>query len=57
LAPSLGERRLLVDLRELMHMDEAGRGLLADIHAARSAEFLADTPLTRYFAEQIQRQG
>jgi ABC-type transporter Mla MlaB component len=53
---SLGERKLLVDLRGVMHVDGAGRSLLSAIHAKTGAEFLADTPLTKYFAEEA-RQG
>jgi len=55
LAPSLGERKLLVDLRGLTHVDGAGRNLLADIHAETGADFLADTPLTKHFAEEAQQ--
>lgn len=54
LAPSLGERMLRVDLRGVMHVDETGRNLLAEIHAKTGAEFLADTPLTKFFAEEAQ---
>ena len=56
LAPSLGEKKLLVDLRGLLHVDQAGGRLLANIHAASRAEFLADTPLTKYFAQQARQQ-
>jgi len=55
LAPSLGERMLRVDLRGVMHVDETGRNLLAEIHAKTGAEFLADTPLTKFFAEEAQQ--
>jgi hypothetical protein len=55
LAPSLGEKKLLVDLRGVTHVDEPGRKLLAEIHDRTSAEFAADTPLTKYFAEEAQR--
>jgi anti-anti-sigma regulatory factor len=54
LAPSIGERMLRVDLRGVTHIDGTGRNLLAEIHAKTGAEFLADTPLTKYFAEQAQ---
>ena len=54
LAPSLGQRRLRVDLRGVTHVDGTGRNLLAEIHAKTGAEFVADTPLTKYFAEQAQ---
>lgn len=56
LSASLGGRRLFVDLRGLMHVDEEGRRLLASMHATHGAEFLADTPLTKYFAEQARQK-
>jgi len=55
LAPSLGSRKLSVDIRGLRFIDATGKRLLAEIHAKTGAEFLADTPLTKYFAEQAQR--
>jgi anti-anti-sigma regulatory factor len=57
LAASIGQRRLRVDLRGVTHVDGTGRNLLADMHARAGAEFLADTPLTKYFAEQAQQSG
>ena len=56
LAPSLGTRKLSVDLRGVTFMDVAGRHLLAEIHAKTGAEFLADTPMTKYFAEEATRR-
>jgi ABC-type transporter Mla MlaB component len=56
LAPSLGARRLQVDLRGVTHVDETGQNLLAEIYAHTGAEFLADTPLTKYFAERAQQE-
>jgi len=55
LAPTLGERMLHVDIRGVTRIDETGRQLLAEIHARTQAEFMADTPLTKYFAEQAQQ--
>jgi anti-anti-sigma regulatory factor len=55
LAPSIGQRKLLVDLRGVMHVDETGRNLLAEIHGRTGAEFVADTPLTKHFAEEAQQ--
>jgi anti-anti-sigma regulatory factor len=52
---SLGPRKLLVDLRGVTHVDGTGRDLLAEIHQTTSAGFLADTPLTKYFAEEAQQ--
>lgn len=54
LAPSLGTKKLKIDLRGVTHADATGRSLLGRIHAATSAEFMADTPLTKYFSEQAQ---
>jgi hypothetical protein len=55
LAPSLGPKRLIVDLRGTTRVDPSGTELLANIYAATNAEFLADTPLTKFFAEQAQQ--
>jgi anti-anti-sigma regulatory factor len=55
LASSLGSRKLSIDLRGVTFMDLAGRHLLAEIHAKTGAEFLADTPMTKYFAEEATR--
>lgn len=55
LVPSLGSRRLSVDLRGLTFVDSAGRQLLAEIHAKTEANFVADTPMTKYFAKEAAR--
>jgi hypothetical protein len=55
LASSLGKRRLLIDLRGVTHADRTGRKLLAEIHDRTGAKFVADTPLTKYFAEEAQQ--
>ena len=57
LALSLGERKLLVDLRGVTHVDESGRSVLAEIFAKTRAEFLAETPLAMYFAEDAQQRN
>jgi ABC-type transporter Mla MlaB component len=54
LAPSLGNKGLEIDLRGTTHVDGTGRELLAEIHAKTGAEFVADTPLTKYFAQEAQ---
>ena len=55
LTPSLGSRKLAVDLRGVTFLDTTGRHLLAEIHAKTGAEFLANTPMTKYFAEEAVR--
>jgi hypothetical protein len=52
LAISLGPRKLSIDLRGVTFMDRTGRHLLAEIHAKTGAEFLADTPMTKHFANE-----
>ena len=56
LTPSLGSRKLFVDLRGMTFIDATGKRLLSEIHEETGAEFLADTPLTKYFAEQAQQE-
>jgi ABC-type transporter Mla MlaB component len=55
LAPSLGPKALIVDLRGATRVDPSGTELLADIYGETNAEFLADTPLTKFFVEQAQQ--
>ena len=55
LVPTLGQRKLLVDLRGVTHVDGTGRDLLAEIHGRTGAKFVADTPLTKYFAEEAEQ--
>ncbi len=54
LAASLGSKKLLVDLCGITHIDLNGRQVLADIHRGTGAEFVADTPMTKYFAEEAR---
>jgi|GEM_PF-1679449 len=44
-----------IDLRGVTHMDLHGRQLLAEIHRDTAAEFLADSPITKFFAEEARR--
>lgn len=55
LAATLGKKRFAVDLRGVTHMDQRARGVLAEIHRQTGAEFLADSPITTYFAEEARR--
>ena len=57
LEPSIGPRKLLVDLCGVTHVDGTGQALLAEIHANTGAEFAADTPLSKYFAEEATRDS
>ncbi|MFY9729094.1 MAG: hypothetical protein WBQ04_17315 [Candidatus Acidiferrales bacterium] len=47
---------MVVDICGVTHADLDGRRTLADIHRATGAEFVADTPMTKYFAAEAQRK-
>jgi len=51
----LGLNKLSLDIRGVTYLDANARRLLAGIFAKTQAEFIADTPLTKYFAEQAQQ--
>lgn len=55
LAPSLGSKKLHLDLRGVAFVDAEGRRLLQEIYQKTNACFLADSPLTRYFAEDAMQ--
>jgi len=56
-ASSLGSRKLRIDLRGVTHVDESGKRLLGEIHQRTGADFVADTPMTKYFAQQARGLG
>ena len=55
-AADLGSKKLMVDLYGVTHVDPDGRRTLADIYKATDAEFVADTPMTKYFGKEAQRK-
>lgn len=57
LAPSLDSKELHLDLREVAFVGGNGRRLLREIYQKTNASFLADSPLTPYFAEDAMRQS
>ena len=57
LAASLGSKELHLDLRDVAFVDAKGRQLLRDIYQKTNASFLADSPLTRYFADDAMQQS
>lgn len=52
----LGTKKLRLDVRGVTFMDDRGTALLRKIHRMSSAEVLANSPLTKYFAERIKRE-
>jgi hypothetical protein len=57
LAASLGSKPLQLDLRDVAFIDTKGRQLLREIYQRTSASFLADSPLTRYFADEAMQKS
>jgi hypothetical protein len=53
LATSLGSKKLQLDLCDVVFLSAKSKELLGEIHNQTGAEFLADTPMTKYFAEAI----
>lgn len=55
LEPSLGSKKLQIDLRGVSFVDARGRQLLQEIYRKAHAQFLADSPLTHYFADEAMQ--
>jgi anti-anti-sigma regulatory factor len=55
LISSPGSRKLLIDLCGVTHVDRDGMRILAEIHETTGANFVADTPMTKYFAAEARR--
>lgn len=54
LAPSLGSKHVCLDICEVAFVDAPGKQLLTDIRKS-GAGFRADTPLTKFLVEEIER--
>lgn len=54
LGPSLGGKKLCVDLCGVTYIDREGRRILADMYRQTHAQFETDTPLAEYFAEEAR---
>ena len=52
----LGSKKIRLDVRGVTFMDSRGTALLQEIQRMSGAEVLADSPLTKYFAERIMRE-
>lgn len=57
LAGSLGSKKLHLDLCGVAFVDAKGRQLLREIYQRADTSFLADSPLTRYFADDAMQQS
>jgi anti-anti-sigma regulatory factor len=52
---SAGAKQLRLDLRSVTFVDEQGRRLLQEIYQETKASFLANSPLTHYFASEAMQ--
>ena len=57
LMPSLSSKELHLDLCGVAFVDAKGRELLREIYQKANARFLADSPLTRYFADDAMQRS
>jgi len=51
LAPAVSKRQLALDLRGLTFIDERGVQVLREVRGLTRAAVLADSPLTKHFAD------
>jgi anti-anti-sigma regulatory factor len=54
---SLGTRKLSIDLRGVTHMSSDAREILSEMHSQTGAQFIADSPMTKHFAEEARRRS
>jgi hypothetical protein len=54
LESTLQSRKLVIDLCGVLHLNSAARRLLGEIHEKTGADFLADSPMTRCFADEAR---
>jgi len=55
LAPSLGTRRLAIDLCNATYADASGIQTLREIYSQSNAQLITSTPWTQYLADEIAR--
>lgn len=56
LEASLGSKKLYLDICDVIYLDDNGKQILHGIFAATGAEFLADSPLTKQFVNEIKQK-
>lgn len=57
LIPSLGTRKLCLDICGILYLDSMGKHVLQEIVGTTDAEVLADSPLTKQFADEARRKS
>ena len=53
--PLIGSKQLWLDICGVLFLDHRAKQILQEICAATKAEILADSPLTRQFAEEVKQ--
>jgi anti-anti-sigma regulatory factor len=56
LEQSLDSRKLQLDLRGVSFVDDRGKQVLREIYRKTNASFIANSPLTRYYADEAMQQ-
>jgi hypothetical protein len=56
-ASSRGSKKLNLDLRDVAFVDDKGKRLLRDIYQQTNASFIANSPLSRYFAQDAMHSN
>jgi hypothetical protein len=54
-APTIGKRKILLNLCNTTYADAAGIGVLRGIYGVTAAEIITSSPWTEYLAEEITR--
>ncbi|HEY1984273.1 MAG TPA: hypothetical protein VGG85_02630 [Terracidiphilus sp.] len=57
IAPKLSNRRLSIDLRNVIYSEPQGKQVLREIYAQTHATLVATTPWTEYLAQEITRSS
>jgi anti-anti-sigma regulatory factor len=55
LAPTIGARKVSIDLRDATYADARGIQVLRKIVSQTAAELITSTPWTKYLAEEVTR--
>ena len=50
-------KKVQIDLRGLTHISTEGKRVLTEMHSQTGADFIADSPMTKYFAEEARRKN
>jgi len=52
-----GSKNVFIDLRGITHLSPEGKQVLCDMHKQTGAEFIANSPMTKHFADEARRKN